>query len=178
MRIQRYETVFILEPDLEEARRQEIQERVENIVQKGGGILVKRDDWGVRKLAYDIRRFSKGHYLLLDYAGPSRIVAELERHLKMIESVLRFLTVKQEERVSLEAMEKVRAEERQKEEARKAAVQQRREEDARASQTQPPPAEAGAEAATEGAAAEAEEGGAGSVEEGEPADAEEEKDDQ
>ncbi len=127
MRIRRYETVFILEPDIEDARRQEILGRLDGVIQKGEGILIKREDWGVRKLAYDIRRFSKGQYILYDYAGSSRIVSELERNLKMFEPVLRFLTVRQEERVTLEAMEKLRAEEQAKEEARKAAIRERRE---------------------------------------------------
>ena len=130
MRIRRYETVFILEPDIEESRRKETLERLETIIQKGGGILVKRDDWGIRKLAYDIGRFSKGHYFLYDFAGPSRAVSEVERHLRMFEVVLRFLTVKKEDQVSLEAMEKVRAEEQEKEEARRMALQQRREAEA------------------------------------------------
>lgn len=132
MRIRRYETVFILEPDLEDARRQEILGRLDGVIQKGEGILIKREDWGVRKLAYDIRRFSKGQYILYDYAGSSRIVSELERNLKMFEPVLRFLTVRQEERVTLEAMEKLRAEEQAKEEARKAAMRERREAEASA----------------------------------------------
>lgn len=132
MRIRRYETVFILEPDIEDARRQEILGRLDGVIQKGEGILIKREDWGVRKLAYDIRRFSKGQYILYDYAGSSRIVSELERNLKMFEPVLRFLTVRQEERVTLEAMEKLRAEEQAKEEARKAAIRERREAEASA----------------------------------------------
>lgn len=130
MRIRRYETVFILEPDIEDARRQEMLGRLDGVIQKGGGILIKREDWGVRKLAYDIRRFSKGQYILYDYAGSSRIVSEFERNLKMFEPVLRFLTVRQEERVTLEAMEKLRAEEQAKEEARKAAIRERREAEA------------------------------------------------
>lgn len=135
MRIRRYETVFILEPDVEEARRQEMLARLDGVIQKEGGVLIKREDWGVRKLAYDIRRFSKGQYILYDYAGSSRIVSELERNLKMFEPVLRFLTVRQEESVTLEAMEKLRAEEQAKEEARKAAIRERREAEASAMQT-------------------------------------------
>lgn len=135
MRIRRYETVFILEPDVEEARRQEMLGRLDGVIQKEGGVLIKREDWGVRKLAYDIRRFSKGQYILYDYAGSSRIVSEIERNLKMFEPVLRFLTVRREERVTLEAMEKLRAEEQAKEEARKAAIRERREAEASAMQT-------------------------------------------
>jgi len=175
MRIRRYETVFILEPDLEESRRQEILGRLDGIIQKGGGILVKRDDWGVRKLAYDIRRFSKGHYFLYDFAGPNRTVSEVERHLKMFEAVMRFLTVKQEERVSLEDMEKLRAEEQAKEEARRMALQQRREAEPRPGKTdEGPEKEAGTDVEEREEEEEEEEEG---EEEAERAEADEESSD-
>ena len=99
MRVRRYETVFVLPPDLEEGRTREILGRLEGIIDQQGGTLVRREDWGVRKLAYEIKRCSRGHYFLFDYAGPAQVVSELERHIKMIESILRFLTVKKEETV-------------------------------------------------------------------------------
>jgi len=120
MRNRRYETVFILPPDLEEGRRKEILDRLDGVVEKGGGIRVKREDWGVRRLAYAVNRHPKGHYYLLDYVGSAQIVAELERHMRMLENVLRFLTVKTDDRADPEAAEKERAEERVKEEAREA----------------------------------------------------------
>jgi small subunit ribosomal protein S6 len=120
MRNRRYETVFILPPDLEEGRRKEILDRLDGVVEKGGGIRVKREDWGVRRLAYTVNRNPKGHYYLLDYVGSAQIVAELERHMRMLENVLRFLTVKTDDRADPEAAEKEQAEERVKEEAREA----------------------------------------------------------
>jgi small subunit ribosomal protein S6 len=120
MRNRRYETVFILPPDLEEGRRKEILDRLDGVVEKGGGIRVKREDWGVRRLAYAVNRNPKGHYYLLDYVGSAQIVAELERHMRMLENVLRFLTVKTDDRADPEAAEKEQAEERVKEEAREA----------------------------------------------------------
>jgi len=120
MRNRRYETVFILPPDLEEGKRKEILDRFDGVVEKGGGIRVKREDWGVRRLAYTVNRHPKGHYYLLDFVGSAQIVAELERHMRMFENVLRFLTVKTDDRVDPEAAKKEQAEEREKEEAREA----------------------------------------------------------
>jgi len=122
MRNQRYETVFLLPSDLEEGKRKEILNRLDGVVEKGGGIRVKREDWGVRRLAYSVKRYPKGQYYLLDYAGSAQIVSELERHLRMFEDVLRFLTVKTGDRVSLEAAEKDQAAEREKEKAREASL--------------------------------------------------------
>jgi len=120
MRNRRYETVFILPPDLEEGKRREILERLDDVVEKGGGIRIKREDWGVRRMAYPVNRHPKGVYYLLDYVGSAQIVAELERQMRMLENVLRFLTVKTDDRADPEAARKERAEEREKEEAREA----------------------------------------------------------
>jgi small subunit ribosomal protein S6 len=120
MRNRRYETVFILPPDLEEGKRKEILDRFDGVVEKGGGIRVKREDWGVRRMAFTVNRHPKGHYYLLDYVGSAQIVAELERHMRMFENVFRFLTVKTDDRVDPEAAKKEQEEEREKEEAREA----------------------------------------------------------
>ena len=124
MRNRRYETVFILSPDLEEGKKKEILDRLDGVVEKGEGIRVKREDWGVRRLAYPVNHHPKGHYYLLDFVGSAQIVAELERHMRMIENVFRFLTVKTEDGVDLEAARKEQAEEKEKEEAREAAIRE------------------------------------------------------
>ena len=131
MRNRRYETVFMLPADLEEARTQEILGRLDAVLERSGGILVRREDWGVRKLAYEINRHTKGRYFLTDFVGEPKIVAELERNIKMIESILRFLTVKKADEVDMEGVRKEQAEEREREAARKASAQQRAEESAR-----------------------------------------------
>jgi len=109
MRIRRYEMVIILPPDLEESKEKEILDRLDGIIAKSEGVLIRRDDWGVRKLAYEINRFTKGHYYLMDFAGVTEIVSELERNLKIIEQVLRFLTIKKEEKIDLETARKEQA---------------------------------------------------------------------
>jgi small subunit ribosomal protein S6 len=120
MRNRRYETVFILPPDLDEGKSKELLDRLDGVVDKGGGIRVKREDWGVRRLAYPVNRNPKGHYYLLDFVGSAQIVTELERHMRMLENVLRFLTVKTDDRVDLEAAKQEQADEREKEAAREA----------------------------------------------------------
>ncbi len=124
MRNRRYETVFILPADLGEGRQQELLDRLDGVVDKGGGIRIKREDWGVRKLAYPVKKQPKGHYYLLDFVGNAQIVSELERQMRMLENVLRFLTVKTEDRVDLEAAKKEQAEERDKAAAKEAAARE------------------------------------------------------
>lgn len=138
MRIRRYETVFMLPADLEEGKTQEILSRLDAVLERSGGILVRREDWGVRKLAYEIDRHTKGRYFLTDFVGEPRIVSELERNIKMIESILRFLTVKKADEVDMEGVRKEQAEEKEKEAARKASAQQRAEEAGRRAAEEPP----------------------------------------
>ena len=125
MRTRRYETVILLPGDLEEGKVQEILEKLEGVIDKSGGVLVKKDDWGLRKLAYEIKRSTKGRYFLLDIAGPADLIMELERHIKIMESILRFLTIKKEDVADMEEMKKEQAEEKEKEAAKKAAALER-----------------------------------------------------
>jgi len=124
MRNRRYETVFILPSDSDEGKKKDILDRLDSVVEKGGGIRVKREDWGVRRLAYPVKNQAKGHYFLLDFVGTAQIVAELERHMRMLEDVHRFLTVKTDDRVDLEAAQKEQAEEKDKEVAKEAAAKE------------------------------------------------------
>jgi small subunit ribosomal protein S6 len=120
----RYEAVFILPSDPGEGKKREILERLDGVVEKGGGIRIKREDWGVRRLAYPVKNQQKGHYFLLDFVGTAQVVSELERHMRMLEDVYRFLTVKTDDRVDLEAAKKEQAEERDKEAAKEAAARE------------------------------------------------------
>jgi small subunit ribosomal protein S6 len=124
MRNRRYETVFILPSDSDEGKKRDVLDRLDGVVEKGGGIRIKREDWGVRRLAYPVKNQQKGHYFLLDFVGTAQIVAELERHMRMLEDVHRFLTVKTDDRVDLEAAQKERAEEKDKEAAKEVAAKE------------------------------------------------------
>ena len=156
MRNRRYETVFILPSDSDEGKKKDILDRLDGVVETGGGIRIKREDWGVRRLAYPVKNQPKGHYFLLDFVGTAQIVAELERHMRMLEDVHRFLTVKTEDRVDLEAAQKEQAEEKDKEAAKQAAAKEAAEKEAAAKDVAAKEA-AEREAASAQAASEAEE---------------------
>ena len=98
-----YELTYIVRPDVSEEDVSTIQERTEKVITDRDGTLLKVDDWGVRKLAYDIQKFSKGHFVLLDFLGGAEAVDEAERTLRLDDKILRFLTVKLSDRVEVEA---------------------------------------------------------------------------
>jgi small subunit ribosomal protein S6 len=111
-----YETIFILKPDLPEEDADKIITQMEGVVASTGGTLRKTDRMGKRRLAYLIRNYREGVYVLLDSdAGPATI-QELERRLKVTEPVLKFQTVRVDE--DLKRVAKIQAE-RQKNSARK-----------------------------------------------------------
>ena len=88
-----YETVFILDPGLEESRVNEEVERAAALIRDNGGTVDEVERWGRRRLAYEISRKRDGVYTLLRYHAEGPAVKELERRLRINESVLRALTV-------------------------------------------------------------------------------------
>jgi small subunit ribosomal protein S6 len=115
-RLRRYETILIAHVDLSEDELSNLIARYGGIVTGQKGILVKVERWGKRRLAYMIRKQARGFYLLIDYAGVSAVVNELERNLKIDDKILKFMTVLKAEAVDIEALEKEIAEAAGKEE--------------------------------------------------------------
>ncbi|HEY2954512.1 MAG TPA: 30S ribosomal protein S6 [Candidatus Eisenbacteria bacterium] len=89
----KYETTFILDPGLDENQVNEEVKRVSQWIKDLGGEVLDTQRWGKRRLAYEINRRRDGVYTLLLYQGPGAVVKELERRLRLSESVLRSLTV-------------------------------------------------------------------------------------
>ena len=90
-----YETLTVLHPDLGEAGSKDMAGRLRGILEAGRAEIKKVDEWGMRELAYTIRKQRRGIYLLLEYKAEPQAVAELERQLKLNDQVLRFITVRQ-----------------------------------------------------------------------------------
>lgn len=98
-----YETVYIMRPSSNAEDDKKARERVEGIIENMGGHVLKFDNWGMRKLAYDIRDkseqivYDRGHYLYYRYIAPSQTVAEIERNLKILDPVIKWQTIKIED---------------------------------------------------------------------------------
>ena len=91
--MRRYETMVIIDPDLSSEKRDPLFERMEETISQQGGMLISCDDWGTRKLAYEIKKKSRGHYLRLDYCGNGALVSELERFYRIDDRVMKYMTV-------------------------------------------------------------------------------------
>jgi small subunit ribosomal protein S6 len=113
-----YEELFIVRPDASEEEIDQLLEQVRSVVTGGGGTLDKVDKWGVRRLAYRVAKRDEGFYVLLQITAGPEVVKEIERRFRVTDLVLKFLTVRIDER--LKRIEK-RKKEREKRARRKPA---------------------------------------------------------
>ena len=88
----KYETAILFDPELPEDRRQEFLSKIGGIVASFEGEVLKQDDWGIRKLAYPIRKKQNAYYVFLVYSGRRGVVEEVERNIKIFDSVMRHMT--------------------------------------------------------------------------------------
>ena len=88
-----YETIYILRPNVDTAEAEKVATRVREVTARLGATLTKVDTWGKRRLAYPIQKHTRGIYVYLRYVGFGDIVAELERNLRLLDSVIRFQTI-------------------------------------------------------------------------------------
>ena len=96
--MRKYETIFILDPDLEEEQALSTIEKVKGIITQANGEILKAEDWGKRKLAYDVKKKSKGHYILIHFLGSPALLSELERNFRVMDAVIKFQSVRLGER--------------------------------------------------------------------------------
>ncbi len=122
-----YETTFIVQPEISSEGIEAICGRLDGILESQGAGRLLYDDLGRRRLAYEIRKFQKGHYLTLMYLDEGKVVPEIERALRLDDSVLRFLTVLVKQQVPDIEARKAEAAELEQERARKAAERAARE---------------------------------------------------
>src|SRR5580658_9894584 len=88
-----YESTFIARKDISSADVEKLTERFSGIVTANGGKVVKSEYWGLRNLAYKVKKNKKGHYVMLGLDAPSAAVKEMERNLGLHEDIIRHLTV-------------------------------------------------------------------------------------
>src|SRR5512134_748809 len=88
----KYETAILFDPELPEEQRKEFLAKLAGVIASYRGELLKQDDWGNRKLAYQIRKKVNAYYTFLLYTGNRGVVEEVERNIKIFDGILRHLT--------------------------------------------------------------------------------------
>ena len=102
-----YEIMFIVNPNATDEDIDKINSQLENIITTGGGSIEKIEKMGKRRLAYEVDKQREGHYVLFTLAGNGDIIKECERRLRVMDAVIKYITVRTDEEVR--RFEKIRA---------------------------------------------------------------------
>jgi small subunit ribosomal protein S6 len=92
-----YEVMYIIRPDLTEEELEKLISTMDHNVEAAGGTLKNTERMGRRRLAYYVRKFNEGFYVLMNIEGEGKVVAEIERRLRVSEPVIKFITVRKDE---------------------------------------------------------------------------------
>ena len=96
----KYELIYVIDTAMEESARNELIARFNGMIEADGGKVEKVEEWGKRRLAYAINYKTEGYYVLVNFTGNPELPREIERVMQINESILRYLTVKVEEKRS------------------------------------------------------------------------------
>lgn len=94
-----YEELFIVKPDAPEEEVTAYVDQLKHIITNGKGTIEKVDNWGVRKLAYRVSKYNEGRYILIQFSSGPELVHELERRMRVSDQVIKFITVRIDERM-------------------------------------------------------------------------------
>ena len=89
-----YESIFIIKPTLSDEETEKVIQKMQEIITTGGGEIINVENWGKKKLAYEIKKHKRGHYVLLHLKAEGPLVKELERNYRLSDAVIKFITVK------------------------------------------------------------------------------------
>ena len=107
--MRRYETFVIIDPELSGDQRSPLIGRTEELITQMDGFLIKTDDWGEKKLAYDIKKKGRGYYVRFDYCGLAPLVNEIERFFRIDDRALKYMTVLLNRDIDLEKIKEEKA---------------------------------------------------------------------
>ncbi len=105
--MRRYETIYIIRSTVPEDDINATITRTNEVIEKAGGSIVALDRWGLKKLAYLIKKENQGYYVFTEYAGTPEAVAELERLFRIDENILRYMTIKTQDAYTPDAPKSV-----------------------------------------------------------------------
>jgi len=99
-----YETLYIINPNLADEDYRAVVAKFTDAVEKNQGVVIKVDEWGKKTLAYDIKKFDKGFYVLLQFCGEAGLTAELKREMSLDDRILKYQTIKLSDNADLEKL--------------------------------------------------------------------------
>jgi small subunit ribosomal protein S6 len=107
-----YEELFILKPGTPEEEIDAYVGQIKDLIVSGKGTVEKADKWGTRKLAYRVQKYNEGLYILIQFTAPAELVKEVERRMRNTDTVIKFITVRIDERMKKITKRKLHREKR------------------------------------------------------------------
>lgn len=92
----KYELAMVVNAKIEDEERAAVVEKAKNYVTRYGGTITEVEEWGKKRLAYEIRKMREGFYYFIQFEADTTAPAEIERHMRIMDNVLRYLVVKKE----------------------------------------------------------------------------------
>lgn len=92
--MKKYETLFVLNPTLNEEELKAAEEKIKGVIENGGGVIENIDLWGKRRLAYEINHITEGYYVLINFNAGPELPKELDRILRISDKVIRHIVVR------------------------------------------------------------------------------------
>jgi small subunit ribosomal protein S6 len=92
-----YETLFIIDPNLDEEAIKNLIEKFKGLIETNGGEITNLDEWGKRRLAYKVENLTEGYYVLINFKGEPAVAQDLERVFKITDGIVRYLIIRNEE---------------------------------------------------------------------------------
>jgi small subunit ribosomal protein S6 len=99
-----YETLYLINPELADEDYRGVVDKFNSLIEKNKGVLIKVDEWGKKSLAYDVKKFDKGYYVLLNFCGEPDLISELRRDFKLDDRVLKYQTIKLSDKADPEVL--------------------------------------------------------------------------
>ena len=99
-----YETLYLIKPDVSEDEYKDVLSKFSQLIEKNKGVIVRTEEWGKKTLAYTVKKFDKGFYVLLNFCGERDLVSELSNIFGLDERILKFQTIKLKDYVDPEEM--------------------------------------------------------------------------
>lgn len=91
--MRQYETIFIINPDLDDSQTNDVTEGVKTAIESGGGKVLRVDPWGKRRLAYAVKQHNDGYYVLIVFESSPEFVAQLNGHYRITERIIKHIVV-------------------------------------------------------------------------------------
>ena len=95
--LNKYESIYIVNPNVEADGIKSLVEKFNALIESEGGKVLETNEWGMKKLAYPIKKFSQGYYVLVNFEAKAEFIDELERVYKITDNVIKFITIRKEE---------------------------------------------------------------------------------